>query len=180
MIDIVYSIVMTLFIAAVLYIFFYEKKLNLPPVPSLPWVRPLIMKAIKKHTSADTAYKIAEVGSGWGGMIVHLLRHFKNAHVTGFEGSPLPRITSIIRLLPFGKRVRLSGEDFFKVDLSEYDFIFCYLSPRHMAELEPKFKAELKPGTLIISNSFPMPNWQPVDIYENWALFKIQVYIYKV
>ena len=40
--------------------------------------------------------------------------------------------------------------------------MFCYLFPTASAALRPKFEKELKDGTRIVMESFPIPGWKPV------------------
>lgn len=44
-------------------------------------------------------------------------------------------------------------------NLSQANVIFCYLMPKAMEHLKPKFESELKPGTRIISRAFKIPGW---------------------
>ncbi|MCI0605361.1 hypothetical protein L0156_20445 [bacterium] len=40
-------------------------------------------------------------------------------------------------------------------------------------------KRELQPETLIISNTFSIPGWEPVDVRPAQDLFHSPVYLYK-
>jgi hypothetical protein len=53
-----------------------------------------------------------------------------------------------------------------KVDLSDASVITCYLFPTASAALRPKFEKELKGGTRIVMESFPVPGWKPVKTAE--------------
>ena len=45
--------------------------------------------------------------------------------------------------------------------IDESDVVFLYLLPTSNAELKAKLLAEMKPGALVISHDFDMPDWEP-------------------
>ena len=51
-------------------------------------------------------------------------------------------------------------------DLSAASVILCYLLTSASAALRPKFENELKPGTRVVMESFPVPGWEPVKTKE--------------
>jgi hypothetical protein len=61
------------------------------------------------------------------------------------------------------------------VDLRNTDAIAVYGLHPIMRELGVKLKAELKPGSIVVSNAFPVPDWKPCA-----HLSKEGVHIYKV
>jgi SAM-dependent methyltransferase len=61
-------------------------------------------------------------------------------------------------------RVTFLQADVIDVDLSEATVVLCYLITAASAALKPKFEAELKPGTRVVMESFPVHGWKAVDI----------------
>ena len=60
------------------------------------------------------------------------------------------------------KNVRFLNQDLFATDISEATVITLYLLPSLNVKLMPKLKAELKPGTRIVSHAFDMMGqWEP-------------------
>ena len=55
----------------------------------------------------------------------------------------------------------------------------CYLYPGAMRQLKEKFIKELKPGTMIISNTFAIPGWIPQQVWEVNDLYKTKIYRYE-
>ena len=49
-----------------------------------------------------------------------------------------------------------------------------------MALLKEKFEQELKPNAIIISNAFPILEWQAIEQDETNILVKIPVYVYQM
>ena len=61
------------------------------------------------------------------------------------------------------------------------DAVIVYVGPRETKKLQQKFERELKPGTLVICNHYPIENWQEIDKRE----FKVlgddsQVFLYRI
>jgi predicted O-methyltransferase YrrM len=52
--------------------------------------------------------------------------------------------------------------DVLDIDLSAATVVLCYLFPTASAALKPKFESELKPGTRVVMESFPVHGWKPV------------------
>ncbi len=179
MLETISYLLLILFMLIVFVSLFYEKKTHIPPVPTLPWVKKKILQLLLKHSNKDAPLKIAELGSGWGGVTFQLAKKFPNAHVTGFEISPFPYWYSKIRQTLSHKKVNFTKNSFYDVNLSDFDVIICYLSPQHMAWLKDKFEDELKSDTLIISNAFPILDWPTIDEDETNIFVKIPVFVYK-
>ncbi|MGH6912863.1 MAG: class I SAM-dependent methyltransferase, partial [Geminicoccales bacterium] len=58
--------------------------------------------------------------------------------------------------------------------------VFCYLYPGAMARLRPKFESELGPGALVVTNSFPVPGWEPAAVRRADDQFETRVYSYEM
>lgn len=56
--------------------------------------------------------------------------------------------------------------DVLEANLADASVVFCYLISAASAVLRPKFEAELKPGTRVVMESFPVPGWRPVRTFE--------------
>lgn len=59
------------------------------------------------------------------------------------------------------RRTTFLNADVLKTDLSGATVVTTYLLPWLMDALQPKFLAELEPGTRIVSHAFPMSGWEP-------------------
>jgi len=53
-------------------------------------------------------------------------------------------------------------KDLWKVDLSKADVVAVYGLHPIMKQLGKKMKAELKPGSIVVSNVFTIPGWRPI------------------
>lgn len=120
---------------------------------------------------------VYELGSGWGTLARILAKTYPHQHVIGYETSFFPYWIS--RLLYNRNNLVFYRKNFFEVDLSQAALIVCYLYPGAMRQLKEKFIKELKPGTVIISNTFAIPGWTPKQVWEVNDLYKTKIYRYE-
>lgn len=58
-------------------------------------------------------------------------------------------------------RVTFLEADLMDVSLAAASVVLCYLCNKASKALKPKFEKELKPGTRVVMESFPVPGWKP-------------------
>jgi len=88
--------------------------------------------------------------------------------------------TLIAKLLNkiFYSKTKVIKWNYFKADLSEFDYIYVYLFPELMEKVEEKIWKDAKKDTIIFVNAFKLKKHQPIDIfYKNW---KEKILVYKV
>jgi SAM-dependent methyltransferase len=74
-------------------------------------------------------------------------------------------------------RVSFIQADVLGVDLSTATVVVCYLITAASVALKPKFEAELKPGTRVVMESFPIRGWQPDNlIILDWGFKTLFLY----
>lgn len=173
------TIILLTAIALVASIFYYESKLKVPPIPTLPWVKRKIIKALQKFGHDTKDLKIAELGSGWGTLAFAIGKRWPDAQIKGYELSLFPYLFSNL-FSPLYKNVRFERADIFEQDLGQYDALIYYLCPAVLDRLADKIRAECGAGTVIISNGFPLPGFNPVETYETKILTRIPIFIYRV
>lgn len=101
---------------------------------------------------------VFDLGCGNAKFLITLLKQ-KKVKAIGYEYFIIPFIIAWARSL-FYKNLKVYHQDFFYADLSRADYVFCYLVPEQMDRLEEKLQKELKPGAIVISNTFSFKNWQ--------------------
>jgi hypothetical protein len=123
--------------------------------------------AVLKLLPKKKGLKMADLGSGLGGTLRHLAKERPDSRFTGLETAPLPFALSWA-LGRFGgpNNLDFRFQDIFKVDLGEFDLVYCFLSPVPMPDLFEKATKEMKPGSLFISNSFEVPGHKPYKIVK--------------
>ncbi len=59
-------------------------------------------------------------------------------------------------------RITFLEADVMEVSLADASVVLCYLITSASAALKPKFESELKPGTRVVMESFPVPGWKSI------------------
>lgn len=127
---------------------------------------PLYLSSIKAHQALESLlpkqeqFSFIDLGSGCGGLLTHLAQTCKNGSFCGVESAPMPFIIGKLRNL-FNPNCVVRWGDFWKQDFSQYDVVYAYLSPVPMTLLWQKAKREMRPGSLLISNTFIIPGVPP-------------------
>jgi SAM-dependent methyltransferase len=109
--------------------------------------------------------RVLDVGSGTGSFICALARLRSDAEITGIESAPLPFVLSWLRAREH-PRVDVRRGDFFAAPWADHDLIYAFLSPTPMARVWDKARHEMRPGAILVSNSFSIPGREPDRIVE--------------
>lgn len=119
-----------------------------------------VNQALETLLPQQQQFSFIDLGSGCGGLLKNLANAHGNGSFHGIESAPVPYVISKLRsLLGSGYDVRWG--DFWKHDFSRYDVVYAYLSPVPMNSLWQKAKKEMRPGSLLISNTFVIPGVAP-------------------
>lgn len=102
-----------------------------------------------------------DLGCGLGGMLVYLARAKPDWDIVGVETAPGPYLIAKLRTA-FIPNARVRYQSLWKTDLAGFDVAYAFLSPAPMPRLHTKVAADMRPGTLFVSNSFWADN-QPFD-----------------
>lgn len=122
---------------------------------------PATWSAVAGMLPQNQSLKFIDVGSGLGGLILHLARHRPESEFIGIELAPLPWLISWLRARFSRSQSAFIRGDYNYLDFSQYDVVFAYLSPAAMPALWIKAHAEMRPGTLLLSHEFNIPNRIP-------------------
>lgn len=115
--------------------------------------------------------RAVDIGSGDGRIVRALAR--AGAHAHGYELNPLLVLWSRWqdRLLPARQRGHHHWANIWFTSFAEFDVVILFGMTYIMKDLEKKLLRELKPGTRVVSNTFPFPNWKPVKREGNIYLY---------
>ena len=117
--------------------------------------------AVLAQLPVDRPFRFIDIGSGLGGLPLHLAKHCPNGEFHGVEFAPGPWLVSRLRNALGGGRVRFLRNDYRMLNLGEYDVVFAFLSPLVMQEIVDKARGEMRPGSLLLSLAFPLPGLKP-------------------
>ncbi|MDP5238288.1 class I SAM-dependent methyltransferase [Uliginosibacterium sp. 31-16] len=129
--------------------------------------------------SDNKPQKVLDVGSGTGSFALRLARLRPDWSVTGIESAPAPYALSrwLGRQTP---NLCLLRADFWEHSLSGYDVVYAFLSPVPMPALWAKALREMRPGSLLISNSFTIENARDVEILRIDDRRATHLFVYRI
>jgi predicted O-methyltransferase YrrM len=118
------------------------------------------MLKVAKVGKGDVVY---DLGSGDGRIPIAAVKDFGADRAIGIDIDPqrIKEANENLQKSGVGDRVRFLNQDLFTTNLSEATVVTLYLLPSLNVKLMPKLKAELKPGTRIVSHAFDMGDWVP-------------------
>jgi hypothetical protein len=99
--------------------------------------------------------RLIDLGCGLGGPLARIHGQRPDAHLAGVETAPLNWLLAKLRLLG---RADIRLGSLWNANLGAHDIVYAYLSPAPMPALWDKARAEMKPGSLLISNTFAVPD----------------------
>lgn len=125
---------------------------------------PAVWDAVRQLLPAGKPVRVVDVGSGLGGFTLYMARVRPDADAVGIELAPLPWLVSWLRARLGRSRARFLRGDYEDLDFSQFDLVFAYLSPAAMSGLWRKARAEMRPGSMLISYEFIITETPPDSI----------------
>jgi hypothetical protein len=125
--------------------------------------------------------RVLDIGHGFGGPVYALARARPDLTVEGIESAPVPYAVSWLRrfVTPRANAKVIYG-NFWRRSIEPYDVVYAFLSPVPMQALYSKAQMEMRPGTLLISNSFPVPARAADDVRILTDRRATRLYIYRM
>ena len=143
-------------------------------ISGLPWIptRPARIHhalALANISPGDILY---DLGSGDGRVLVMAAREF-GARAIGIEISPIHCLVARVNAILGGinNKVEIRWASFYKVDFSDADVIFVYMTSREATRLQPHLERQLRPGARVISISCEIAAWQPVEFNRDELIY---------
>lgn len=136
--------------------------------------------AVGKLLPARHGVRVADLGCGTGSMLAGLAWMRPDAALFGIEAAPLPWLVSVFRGWFAGGRFTAALGDLWHVDLARFDVVYVYLSPAPMPALWRKARREMRPGTLLISNSFSVPGVAPAAVLDPANRHNTLLYVWRM
>jgi len=125
----------------------------------------------------DHPTMLLDLGSGTGSLLRPLARLRPDCRCEGMESAPAPYALSLwlSRRQP---NISVARGDFWQISWSDYDLVYAFLSPVPMPEVWRKACAELQPGALLVSNSFPVEGIEPYKVVDVDDRRRTRLYCY--
>lgn len=136
-----------------------------PDSPWSPWWQTPedITRRICTLAKVGKKTKIYDLGCGTGHAVIIAAKEF-GATCVGIEIDTFRYLIAkfLVQHAGVSKKVSLVRGNFFTTDMSDADVLFIYLVPNALKRLAKKLTKELKPGTILVSYTYPIP----LDIYK--------------
>lgn len=120
-----------------------------------------VWNTVSELLPKDRPIRFIDIGSGFGGLVLHLAAKRSDCEFEGIELAPLPWLSSRFRARIQGSSGRFLQGDYNALDFAGFDMIFAYLSPAAMPALWQKARSEMRSGTLLLSYEFLIPGVEP-------------------
>jgi precorrin-6B methylase 2 len=125
---------------------------------------PEVVTAMLKLAKVGKGDIVFDLGSGDGRIPIAAVKDFGAVRATGIDIDPqrISEANANAKTAGVTDRVRFLNQDLFATNISDATVVTLYLLPSLNIKLLPKLKAELKPGTRIVSHAFDMgEEWVP-------------------
>jgi hypothetical protein len=135
--------------------------------------------ALKIIVDHEQAQSFIDLGAGIGSVTSSLAAQRPEMTVEAWERAPIPWLLAKWRSRN-QQNCSVIRKSFWDCDLSIYDVVFAFLSPAPMPQLGEKALREMHPGSMLISSTFPVPEWEPESILTLEDAMRTTLYCYRI
>ena len=134
--------------------------------------RPRWIRRALHQAAVQPGETVCDLGAGTGAVLIIAAREF-GARAVGYEIEPLHCIVAWVTALFSGvvARVSVRQMNLYKADLTAADIVFVDLNPIAVERLQPLLEDEMRPGTRVVSLSFPFEGWEPAGVDIGYLIF---------
>ncbi|OAI14678.1 MULTISPECIES: hypothetical protein [Methylomonas] len=140
---------------------------------------PAVALALADIAKTEGAKTCVEIGAGVGSVALPLARQCPKLRIAAWERAPLPWLLARWRCR-HQSNVAVQRCNLWQQSLAEYDLGYAFLSPAVMIQIGGKVRAEMRPGSLFVSSSFPIPDWPPETVVELADPRRTRLYCYRL
>ena len=134
-------------------------------------------QALERLSRPHAPVRFVDLGCGLGGVVAAMARQPHVTESMGVETAPLSYLIARWRARRTGAIVL--RKSLWDVELSHFNMVYAFLSPAPMARLQQKALAQMAPGSLFVSNSFPFPDVPPTEIWQVADRRRTVLYVYR-
>lgn len=146
---------------------------------------PLFLSSLQSLEKLETVLprhdrlRFVDLGAGDGRVLAFLAPRHWQWQFVGVERAFLPWVMARFRTHRM-QNARMRRHDLWSTSLADADVVYTFLSPAPMKELWEKAQREMKPGSVLISNSFAIPDVSPDAVVEVYDWLKTRLYLYRL
>ena len=119
-----------------------------------------------------------DLGAGVGSVVRRIARQRPDVRLVGVENAPATWLIGYLCTRTHSNCDWRWG-DLWRTDLAPFDVAYAFLSPAPMAKLWRKIEREMKPGSVFVSNSFPIPGRDPDSVVDLDDARRTRLYCYQ-
>lgn len=159
-----------------------------PWVPTLKAQRDLLIQNLELHTPSDSPLAggeftgtIYDLGCGSGSILFAFADRYPEAKCIGYDVALLPLALGFFRKFRSPQKYRnvsLRFGNFFTKHFPDADLVVVFLMKKAYEKFVAKLSAELKPGTLVALEAWPLPDREAFKTIEGKEL--VPWYVYKM
>ena len=121
-----------------------------------------------------------DLGCGEGRMLIAAGKKY-GVDAIGYEINVFAYLYAWISNWWHGAGATIRYGNFMHADLSDADVIYCYQASGAIQQLRDKFNRELRPGTIVISNTYTIERWLAPTVVTLWhGIITRNIYLYEV
>ena len=140
----------------------------------------VLSEFLNQHVFAAPEQRtVLDVGSGTGTMVKLLALAHPLHRVRGIEGAWIPYAISRVACAALPNAEVMRG-DFWAHRLDPYPAVYAFLSTEPMPRLWQKARAEMVPGSFLISNSFQVPGIEPFAVLAVDDERQTELFVYQI
>lgn len=190
---ILYLLLLFTLLLFLIFMSFYSLSLIYSSVKGSPYVATKNKAIIDmfEQIKFDKGKKFLELGSGDGRISRYVASKY-GVYSTGVDVNIL--LVWWARFLTFlsfranpsagggvekSSKINFKTENIFNTDFRKFDYVYIFLMPKLIKDLEPKLKKELKNGTIVISHGFPIKGLQKKQ-FKKLVRLPFPTYYYRI
>lgn len=135
--------------------------------------------ALAALTAEQGEMRFLDLGAGIGSVLIPLAKERPDARFTGVENAPATWLLGRLRVAGLANCDWRWG-NIWQTDFAGYNVVYAFLSPAPMAALWERLQKEMAPGSLFISNSFPVPGTATSCVIDVDDQRQTRLYCYRI
>lgn len=112
---------------------------------------------ILSNVRIDNKFTIYSFGHGRSGFLRVIEKKYPGTKLIGVENSRWHCFTNRLQVFLRGSRIKIRYSDYYRVDISDANIVYCYLNIPVLRNIYKKLRIEPRAGATIISSGFVIP-----------------------
>ncbi len=122
-----------------------------------------IISIIQSHKKSHGV--LYDLGSNHGKFALKVQKSLPRLEIYGLDNNSVRIFWSKAKTIFAKHSPNFLKIDIFKADISRADVVYAYLPSSLMPHLRQKLQKELKPGSMVITNTVFFDGWDPMETY---------------